>query len=176
MPVTVDFERGYGLRPAELVERFADTGAVGLNLEDSVPATGVMIDTSEQTGFLAAVRAAAESAGVDLVLNARTDSFLRRAGTPEEQLAVSIERGSRYLEAGADCVYPLGVAEPEVIRTLVNAIPGPVNVARGPQAKTTLAELARLGAARITFGPGLQRQAYGWFASTILQALADDLR
>jgi 2-methylisocitrate lyase-like PEP mutase family enzyme len=175
-PVTVDFERGYGLKPAELVERFAETGAAGLNLEDSGPATGTMVDIAEQSDFLAAVRAAAESAGVDLVINARTDSFLRRAGTPEEQLAASIDRGSRYLGAGADCVYPLGVAEPAMIRTLVKAIPGPVNVARGPQAKTTLAELASLGVARVTFGPSLQRQVYGWFASTILRALADDLR
>jgi len=176
VPVTVDFERGYGLKPAELVERFAGTGAAGLNLEDSDPATGVMVGVSEQTDFLAAVRAAAESAGVDLVVNARTDSFLRRAGTPEEQLAVSVERSSRYLAAGADCVYPLGVADPEVIRALVEAIPGPVNVARGPQAKTTLAGLAGLGVARVTFGPSLQRQAYSWFASTILQALGDALR
>jgi 2-methylisocitrate lyase-like PEP mutase family enzyme len=135
-----------------------------------------MIGIAEQADFLAAVRAAAESAGVDLVINARTDSFLRRAGRPEEQLAASIERGSRYLAAGADCVYPLAVAEPEVIRALVEAIPGPVNVGRGPQAKTTLADLAGLGVARVTFGPSLQRQAYSWFASTILQALADALR
>ena len=176
VPVTVDFERGYGLKPAELVERFAETGACGLNLEDSDPATGVMVDIAEQADFLAAVRAAAKSAGVDLVINARTDSFLRQAGTPEEQLAASVERSSRYLAAGADCVYPLGVAEPKVIRSLVEAIGGPVNVARGPQAKTTLAELAGLGVARVTFGPSLQRQAYGWFASTILHGLAVDLR
>jgi 2-methylisocitrate lyase-like PEP mutase family enzyme len=171
-PVTVDFERGYGLKPAELVERFAETGAAGLNLEDSDPATGAMVDITEQADFLATVRAAAESAGIDLVINARTDSFLRRAGTPEEQLAASIARGSRYLAAGADCVYPLGTGEPEVIRALVAAIPGPVNVARGPQAKLTLADLAALGVARVTFGPSLQRQAYGWFSSFILQALA----
>jgi 2-methylisocitrate lyase-like PEP mutase family enzyme len=176
VPVTVDFERGYGLGPAELVERLAETGAAGLNLEDSDPATGAMAGIAEQADFLAAVRVAAQSFGVDLVINARTDSFLRRAGTPEEQLAASVDRGSRYLAAGADCVYPLGVAEPTVIRALVEAIPGPVNVARGPQAKSTLAELARLGVARVTFGPSLQRQAYGWFASTILRALADDPR
>lgn len=173
-PVTVDFERGYGLKPTKLIERFAETGAAGLNLEDSDPATGAMVDITEQADFLATVRAAAESAGIDLVINARTDSFLRRAGTPEEQLAASIDRGSRYLAAGADCVYPLGAGEPEVIRALVAAIPGPVNVARGPQAKLTLADLAALGVARVTFGPSLQRQAYGWFSSSILQALANE--
>jgi 2-methylisocitrate lyase-like PEP mutase family enzyme len=174
VPVTIDFERGYGLKPAELVERFAETGAVGLNLEDSDPATGALVDITEQADFLAAVRAAAQSSEIDLVINARTDSFLRRAGTPQEQLAAAIDRGSRYLAAGADCVYPLGTVEPEVIRALVEALPGPVNVARGPQATPTLADLAALGVARVTFGPSLQRQAYGWFASSILGALANE--
>jgi 2-methylisocitrate lyase-like PEP mutase family enzyme len=45
-------------------------------------------------------------------------------------------------------------------------------VARGPQAAVSLGELAGLGVARVSFGPSLQRQAYGWFASSILQALA----
>lgn len=171
VPVTVDFERGYGLKPDELVERFAQTGAVGLNLEDSDPATGAMVDTERQADFLAGVRAAAQAQGVDLVINARTDSFLRRAGTPQEQLDASIERGSRYLAAGADCVYPLGVSEPDAIRALTEAIPGPVNIARGPQSPLSLADLAGLGVARVSFGPSLQRQTYGWFNSSILQAL-----
>jgi 2-methylisocitrate lyase-like PEP mutase family enzyme len=175
VPVTVDFERGYRLKPPELVERLAETGVAGLNLEDSDPATGVMIDAAQQADFLAAVRAAAQAASIDLVINARTDSFLRRVGTPEEQLAASVDRGSRYLAAGVDCVYPLGVTEPEVIRALVEAIPGAVNVARGPQAKLTLADLAGLGVARVTFGPSLQRQVYGWFESSILHALRVEL-
>jgi 2-methylisocitrate lyase-like PEP mutase family enzyme len=174
VPVTVDFERGYRLPPAELVERLAETGAAGLNLEDSDPATGAMVDAAQQADFLAAVRSAAKAAGIDLVINARTDSFLRRAGTPEEQLAASADRGSRYLAAGADCVYPLGASDPDVIRALVSAIPGPVNVARGPQGTPALGALASLGVARVTFGPSLQRQAYGWFASSILHALIDE--
>jgi len=95
LPVTVDFERGYGLAPAELVERLAATGAVGMNLEDSDPHSGEMVDAAEQANFLAAVRSAALSAGLDLVINARTDSFQRRAGSPAEQLSVSIDRGQR---------------------------------------------------------------------------------
>jgi 2-methylisocitrate lyase-like PEP mutase family enzyme len=85
LPVTVDFERGYGLAPAELVDRLAATGAVGMNLEDSDPTSGEMVDAVEQENLLAAVRSAAVSAGLDLVINARTDSFLRRAGSPAEQ-------------------------------------------------------------------------------------------
>jgi 2-methylisocitrate lyase-like PEP mutase family enzyme len=173
LPVTVDFERGYGLGAAKLVERFAATGAVGLNLEDSDPPTGEMIDAAEQADFLAAVRSAAASAGVDLVINARTDAFLRRAGSPEEQLAASIDRGARYLAAGADCVFPIAAAHPDVIRALVEGIPGPVNAGYG-QGKHSLAELAALGVARVSFGPTLQGHLYDKFASGLLAAVAAD--
>jgi 2-methylisocitrate lyase-like PEP mutase family enzyme len=174
LPVTVDFERGYGLAPAEMVERFAATGAVGLNLEDSNPPSGEMIDAAEQADFLAAVRDAAVSLGVDLVINARTDSFLRRAGSPQEQLAATLDRGARYLAAGADCVYPIAVGDPAVIRALVEGIPGPINVGYGPQGKLSLADYAALGVARVSFGPALQRHLYNTFGSALFAAVASD--
>jgi len=173
LPVTVDFERGYRLAPVELVERFAATGAVGLNLEDSDPPSGEMIDPAQQADYLAAVRAAAVSLGVDLVINARTDSFLRRVGSPEERLAASIDRAARYLAAGADCVYPIATDQAEVIRVLVEGIPGPINIGYG-QGKLSLAELAALGVARVSFGPSLQRHLYNRFGSALFSAVASD--
>jgi 2-methylisocitrate lyase-like PEP mutase family enzyme len=173
LPVTVDFERGYGLAPPELVERLAASGAVGVNLEDSDPASGEMVDVAEQEDWLAAIRAAALSARVDLVINARTDSFLRRAGTPAAQLSASIDRGRRYRAAGVDCVYPIGSGEPDVIRTLVDFIPGPVNVGYGP-GHLTLAQLSDLGVARVSFGPILQLHLYRKFGSALLSAVAAD--
>lgn len=170
VPVTVDFERGYRLPPAELVERFLATGAVGLNLEDSDPATGAMVDPAEQADFLAAVRAAAGDA---LVINARTDAFIRKAGTPEEQLRTSIERGAKYLAAGADCVYPIAVGDLDVIGTLTEQIVGPVNVAYGMGANS-VADYAARSVARISFGPMFQRHLYGVFAASVLPALVAD--
>jgi 2-methylisocitrate lyase-like PEP mutase family enzyme len=171
VPVTVDFERGYGLAPDELVERLAATGAVGLNLEDSAPSTGALVDVEEQAYFLAQVRSAAASAGVDVVINARTDSFLRQAGSPEEQLVASISRGNRYLAAGADCVYPLGARDPQAIAALVEGIDGPVNIAHDIQGSATIADLAGLGVARVTLGAGLQRHLYAWLESEVLTSL-----
>jgi 2-methylisocitrate lyase-like PEP mutase family enzyme len=171
VPVTVDFERGYRLAPAELVERFAATGAVGLNLEDSDPSSGELVDAGEQADFLAAVRASAVSQGVDLVVNARTDAFLRRAGSPAEQLAASVDRGTRYLGAGADCVYPIGVADPAVLRALVEAVPGPVNAGYG-KGRLSLGELAAVGVARVSFGPALQRRLYATSAAALFSAVA----
>ena len=141
--------------------------------QDSDPPTGEMIDAAEQADFLAAVRSAAVSAGVDLVINARTDSFLRPVGSPEEQLAASIERGARYVGAGADCVYPIGAGDPNPIRALVEGVPGPVNVGYG-RGKLSLAELAALGVARVSFGPTLQQHLYDKFGSGLLAAVASD--
>ncbi|HVX44674.1 MAG TPA: isocitrate lyase/phosphoenolpyruvate mutase family protein [Mycobacteriales bacterium] len=173
VPVTVDFERGYRLAPAELVERFVTTGAAGLNLEDSDPSSGAMVDAGEQADFLAAVREAARSLGVDLVLNARTDSFLRAVGTQDEQLAATLDRGSAYLAAGADCVYPIGVTDPGLVKALAVGIPGPVNVVYGTGA-LSVAELGSLGAGRVSFGPSLQRLLYGKYGARLLATLASD--
>jgi 2-methylisocitrate lyase-like PEP mutase family enzyme len=171
VPVTVDFERGFRLSPDELVERVTATGVVGVNLEDSDPATGELVDPDVQAGFLAAVRAAAVARGVDLVVNARTDSFIRRQGTLEEQVLASVDRGRRYLDAGADCVYPIATDDPTAIRALVEGIPGPVNIGFG-SGRLTLAELAAFGVARVSYGPRLQRHLYARLASVMLPALA----
>ncbi|MFI9555236.1 isocitrate lyase/phosphoenolpyruvate mutase family protein [Nonomuraea endophytica] len=149
VPVTADVERGYGLKPAELVERLLATGAVGCNLEDSDPGTGRMIDPGEQADFLAEVRAAA---GAELVINARVDTFLGGDKTREDAAA----RATRYLEAGADCVYP--ILAPDTA-ALVAAIAGPVNVIFH-KGSSGLAELAAMGVARVSFGHGLHAAAH----------------
>ena len=174
VPVTADIENGYGLSPAELVDRLAEAGVSGCNLEDSNPVAHVLTDPSEQAEYLAAVRAEARR---ELVINARVDVFVREparsslaAAGPALAAAVdeAVARACRYLAAGADCVYPI-IAPPEVLGELVRRIPGPVNamfVPGGP----TLAELAGLGVARITFGSGLHARV-----SKVLGAIARDL-
>ncbi|RUL93414.1 isocitrate lyase/phosphoenolpyruvate mutase family protein [Verrucosispora sp. FIM060022] len=154
VPVTADLERGYGLPPVELVQRLLDAGAVGLNLEDSAPNDGALVDPQEQAELLAGVRAAADAAGVPIVINARTDVFLRKHGEPAGRLDEAIRRARRYLAAGADCVYPIMLADPTELRTFVEAVAAPVNVLARPAAPVP-AELAALGVARISYGPGL---------------------
>jgi 2-methylisocitrate lyase-like PEP mutase family enzyme len=172
VPVTADVERGYGLAPAELVARLLDTGVAGVNLEDSDPSTGELVDVEEQAAFIRDVRAAVADAGADLVINARTDAFLRRVGGPDEQLATSIERGNRYLAAGADCVYPLGAAGEPVIAELARHLDGPLNVALPLRSELTIDRLAALGVARVTFGPQLQRAAYDHLAGVVHELAA----
>ncbi|TDC07062.1 isocitrate lyase/phosphoenolpyruvate mutase family protein [Nonomuraea longispora] len=149
VPVTADVERGYGLGAAALAEALADAGAVGCNLEDSVPGTGEMVQTGVQADFLAEVRAAA---GPGLVINARIDLYLH--GRADR--AAAVERGRRYLEAGADCVYPIDLTDEEEIRALAGELGGMVNILFQPGAPS-LPRLAELGVARISFGAGLHR-------------------
>ncbi|MET7329906.1 isocitrate lyase/phosphoenolpyruvate mutase family protein [Nonomuraea sp. NPDC005650] len=162
VPVTADIERGYGLGPAELVERLLSTGAVGCNLEDS--GAGGLIDPGEQADFLAAVRAAA---GQALVINARVDTYLHGTKTRE----AALERGRRYLEAGADCVYPIGLADEDEIRALVSELGAPVNVYAGPGVPGP-ARLAELGVGRISFGSGLHRAVHGYAQSMFAEVRA----
>ncbi|WP_158841562.1 isocitrate lyase/PEP mutase family protein [Saccharothrix deserti] len=148
VPVTADVERGYDLPPAEIAARLAEAGAVGCNLEDSDPATEAMVDLAEQARFLAAVR----DADPELIINARIDVHVNGNRSFDE----SVQRALAYFKAGAQCVYPLGLPVDDIGR-FVDAVGGrPVNIAHGPGAPTP-AELAKLGVARVSYGPGLHR-------------------
>jgi 2-methylisocitrate lyase-like PEP mutase family enzyme len=167
VPVTVDFERGYGLPPAQLVERLAASGAVGCNLEDSLPSTRALVDAHEQADFLAAVRDSARAATVDLVINARIDVFLddvfldgveSGAHTTTARLDEAIRRARLYVSAGADCVYPIRMTSAGDIRAIVDETGARVNILGAPGAPE-IAELAALGVARVSFGAGIYRAA-----------------
>lgn len=152
VPVTADVEAGYGLDADDLVARLLDAGAVGCNLEDSDHhGDGALVPTEVHAARIAAVKDAGRRAGVDLVVNARTDAFARRLDDP---VGASIERGRAYLAAGADCVYPIGAATEDDLRALVRGIGGPINVylRRGVP---SLDVLQAIGVARASVGGGL---------------------
>ncbi|TQS43472.1 isocitrate lyase/PEP mutase family protein [Cryptosporangium phraense] len=162
VPVTMDAEAGYGLAPTELVERLLAIGVVGCNLEDSDHAAGGLKDAEKQAGWLADVRAAGDS----LVINARVDVFLPTSLVAEgDRVAEAARRGRLYREAGADCVYPIGVGSRDVLAQLVDGIGGPVNGNSGPE--LTLPVLRELGVARVSYGPRFYRAGLAAFAEAI---------
>lgn len=168
-PVTADLEAGYRLPPGELVERLLQAGAVGCNLEDTDHhGSDVLVPVDRQVERLRAVRHASEAAGVPAVINARVDSFLREAGDPETRLMDAIRRGQAYVAAGADCVYPIGLTDPEAIETFVREVGAPVNIWLRPGGPTRQT-LAGLGVARISLAAGLFRQSL----ATIERVLQD---
>ena len=150
LPVTVDFEKGYGDDAAGVensVARLIGVGAAGLNIEDSI---GMIRDgqydirTAAQR--VAAVRTASENAGVPLVINARVDVL---AGGSD--WADARERGNAYLAAGADVIFMLGLDTEDKVKRAVDELDGPVSVIVGATS-IPLARLAELGVCRVSFG------------------------
>ena len=157
-PLTADLEGGYGLEPDDLVARLLDVGAVGLNLEDSDHRHGGLRPADEQAEFIAAVKAAGRASGVDIVLNARVDVFIREAGAPETRMEEGLRRARLYAAAGADCIYPIWLADAGEISTFVAGVDRPVNV-YARTAAPSIATLRALGVRRVTFGTELFRAA-----------------
>jgi 2-methylisocitrate lyase-like PEP mutase family enzyme len=158
VPVTGDLERGYG-DPAGTARAAWEAGLVGMNFEDSNAAG--MVSLQEQVGAIQLIRAAVP----ELVLNARVDVFLEGSGDIDE----AVERANAYLEAGADCTYPL-LCPPGTIADLALRIDGPVNVLAGPGVPAPV-DLQALGVARLTWGGGLAAAAYAEAARIAAEGL-----
>ncbi|MEU0558507.1 isocitrate lyase/phosphoenolpyruvate mutase family protein [Dactylosporangium sp. NPDC006015] len=155
VPVTADVESGFGATPDEVAETLrgvADAGAVGVNLEDTV--RGERPGLREVAGQVARI-AAARAAAPDVYINARIDTYLR--GT--DDLEQTIERARAYLDAGASGIFVPGVVDTDTIGRLAAAIPAPLNILVGPGAPT-VAELGKLGVARVSLGSWVAEAAY----------------
>ena len=167
VPVTVDAEAGYGMQPAELVTALRDAGAAGCNLEDTEWPAGSLRDPDQQAEWLTAVREAALAARYPLVINARVDAFFHpfladESGPQEEFVTDAVRRANAYLNAGADCVYPICLWEINALRRFMSEVSGSVNITREPTAPS-IPELAALGVARVSWGPLLQWDAMARF-------------
>jgi 2-methylisocitrate lyase-like PEP mutase family enzyme len=178
VPVTADIEAGYGLSPGELARRLLDAGAVGCNLEDSDHRAGrVLLEAEPHSERISELCDAARSEGVPLVVNARVDVYLRTSGSLREQHKEAIRRARLYLDAGATCVYPIGLTDPEEIGLFVRELAAPVNVwlrAGGP----SLGALGALGVARVSVAGALQHAAMrlvGMIATDILAGVSTSL-
>ncbi len=168
VPVTVDAEAGYGLDPAGLVAALRNAGAAGCNLEDTDHSAASLRDPDRHAEWLRTVREAASDDGYPLVINARVDVFIgpffAGAGPEalEELIPEALRRANAYLEAGAECVYPIGLWETDALRRFISEVRGPVNVIRLPQTPS-LVELAALGVARVSWATLLHREAMARF-------------
>ena len=171
VPISVDIESGYGESPSRLISGLLEAGAVGLNIEDTVHKEGKRLRSSgEHAELVGALRKAADDAGVHVVLNARTDLFLRQDGDESDRVERAIARLEEAAAAGADSLYPVGRHDPETMRRLTSELPLPVNAIALPEADDP-ASFGPLGVGRISFGPFLQR-ALSVHANEMLQRWA----
>jgi 2-methylisocitrate lyase-like PEP mutase family enzyme len=157
LPVTVDLEGGYTdqAKPAnisETIDLALDAGAVGCNLEDSVPATGRLREAHDQAARIRTARKAADKAGLPFFINARTDVFLKGPSARHNAAIVNeaLERAKTYADAGANGLFVPGLEDIALIAQLVSASPLPVNIMiDNPQ---VIKALADSGVARVSFG------------------------
>jgi 2-methylisocitrate lyase-like PEP mutase family enzyme len=150
VPVTADIESGFAPNVTALetsITQIIQAGAVGVNLEDIMPAnpahqsadpqnagpenTGAknagpvrhgspLFPLPEQIARIHATRRAAHAAGIHLVINARTDAYWQAGVSPAEAMRSTLERGKAYLQAGADCIFVPGLRNPDHIKTVID--------------------------------------------------------
>ncbi len=167
LPVTADMEAGYGDTPeavATCTRAAIDAGVAGINLEDGIRHLALR-DVEDAARRIAAARETAMATGVPIVINARIDVWVVNQRMPgADRLDEAVRRARAYLAAGADCVYPIGLADVDTIAAFVAAINAPLNIGARP-GLPDLAELGRIGVARVSMATRL--------ASLALSAVRD---
>lgn len=161
IPVNGDLEAGYGDTPeavAQTLRMAIDAGLAGGNIEDKVPFEPRLYDEGLAVERIAAAREAIESSGAAFVLTARTDAL-----AVSGDLGEAIRRANLYRQAGADCLFAPGPADPATSDALVRGIEGPVNVVIGlAGAAPATPALLSLGVQRISLGGTIARAAFGF--------------
>lgn len=161
LPVSGDFENGYGDTPedvAETVRLAGEIGLAGISIEDTSMADKGAYAFDLALERIRAGAAAARTLGRDFVFVARADGIMNGVYDTDE----AIRRLQAFDAAGVDCLYaPLPPSMDEQ-RRICACTDKPVNaLAVGPFASVTRAELAAIGVARISLGSGLARVAQG---------------
>jgi 2-methylisocitrate lyase-like PEP mutase family enzyme len=157
VPVTADIETGYGDTPDQVgkhVTEILQTGVVGFNIEDGTPSPDKPVRTIEDASArIRAARRAAATMEIPAIINARVDLYIKNVGDPASRFEETVRRGKAYLAAGADCIYPFGLADVEIIARLTKALEGaPINIVARPD--TPMAELEQMGVARVSIASG----------------------
>jgi len=176
LPVSIDLEAGYGARPEDVAHSVTlaiRAGAVGINLEDGIADESGIYGVDDQVARIRAARAAAEKLSVPLFINARTDFFLQTESSKHDAALVQAakQRAVAYAAAGASGLFVPGIYKAEQIREVCASTPLPVNVMMmGSLPPRT--ELAQLGVARISHGPGPYRAAMKFVEQAAREAIA----
>jgi 2-methylisocitrate lyase-like PEP mutase family enzyme len=174
VPVTADVEAGYGDRPEDAAQTAHDViqaGGAGMNLEDRAhdPAHP-LVDLQRQVEKVKAVREAARTGGVPIVLNARTDVYLLEAGPLAGCYDEALRRLAAFRDAGADCLFVPGLRDAETIKRLVAELNCPLNMLAGP-GSPAVPELEKLGVARVSLGSAPMRATLG-----LVRKMAEELK
>jgi 2-methylisocitrate lyase-like PEP mutase family enzyme len=163
VPLSVDTVSGFGEEPdsvAKFIGKVIQAGAVGINIEDFDHESRTMRPLEKQLGRLKALVKLRDESDVRFVINARTDSFRFAPGDESDRFDEAVRRGRVYRDAGADCIYPMGLVGARHIESYVKSLESAVNV-MVRKGLPPVGELKRLGVARLSFGPSASYAAFG---------------
>lgn len=147
VPVTADLEAGYGKTAAEVAETMRQAialGVAGANLGDGRGPDQPLAEIAQPTDIIKAIREVAAARDIPLVLNARVDVLLHGVGNDTARLKQAVERAVAYRDAGADCVFRIGLMDRETTARFVLAVACPVNIMAGPGAPA-ISDLESIG-------------------------------
>ncbi len=175
IPVSADIESGFAHDARELAEtvrRVIDAGAVGINLEDQIhDGTPSLYDLDVAVQRVRAAREAADSSGVPIVINARTDVYLLAIGEADTRFEHAVRRANAYRKAGADSLFIPAVTRRADIERIVPVLEGPLNLLVAPGIPA-VPELERLGVARLSVGTRLTLGAMSTLRNTVAELLS----
>jgi 2-methylisocitrate lyase-like PEP mutase family enzyme len=156
VPVSIDLEAGYGDTPDAAAKSAAEilkAGAIGINIEDGLAAgKRQLVSPQQHAAKIKAVRNTAQQVGIRLFINARTDPFLLKFGSPDQCLNEAARRAKAYADAGADGIFVPGLTDLALIEKFVQLTPLPVNI-MVMQAVPEIGDLACAGVRRVSLGP-----------------------
>lgn len=163
VPVTADIESGYGHSDDELqrnIERILEAGVVGINIEDTNKQSDRLFSVEAQSRRISLIRKVSDAREIPLFINARSDVYIRgnEFVDEEEKFEEALKRGKAYINAGADCFFPILMKRNQDIRELISALRSPVNILALPGVPD-LKTLNEMGVARVSLGPGLLKIA-----------------
>lgn len=151
LPLSVDIEGGYSDSADEVEENIKpllDAGVIGINIEDGEDSPDLLEAKMES------VRRTSSNLDIDLFINARTDVYLRSLVPERERVQETINRGARYVRAGADCFFVPGLVDTNAIEEIASEIEMPLNVAAWPGLPPAT-DLGKLGVRRLSSGSGI---------------------
>ncbi len=173
LPVSGDFENGFGSAPevvAETVRLSAEAGLAGISIEDTdLPGSGAYALELAVERITAGAEAA-RSLDDDFVLLARADGVMNRSYDLDE----GIRRLQAFEAAGADALYLPMPADMDAIARICREVSLPVNaLAAGPFTAVSRQEFAEAGVARISLGSALARATHRVIADAATAMFTD---
>src|SRR5207245_4539904 len=163
VPLSVDIVAGFGKNTKDVVatvKAILKAGGIGINIEDFAHATKKLFPVEKQVENVKAIRRLGETSDIPLIVNARTDALRFGTGDDEAKFEETVRRAVAYRDAGADCVYPMGLTEPVSIKRFVKELDFPINV-MVRKGLPPVSELERMGVARVSFGPSASYATMG---------------